>query len=139
MTAYLPMTDKNLFPVSHQQIIKTHTGGRSLLCPHRYRTVNLSDRNPPEVSLSKICITAPCNCYTFCQTFLAPCLYFNTGFRYFLARTSHIREAGISWRVRIVAPHIPHVLYAFVYEIVKVHPQAPACILDKINSGLISP
>ena len=49
------------------------------------------------------------------------------------------KKAGISWRVRIVAPHIPHVLYAFVYEIVKVHSQASACILDKINSGLISP
>ena len=49
------------------------------------------------------------------------------------------KKAGISWRVRIVAPHIPHVLYAFVYEIVKVHSQAPAYILDKINSGLISP
>ena len=51
----------------------------------------------------------------------------------------HIMKAGISWRVRIVAPHISHVLYVFVYEIVKVHLQADACILDKINSGLISP
>ena len=45
-------------------------------------------------------------------------------------------KAGISWRVRIVAPHISHVLYVFVYEIVKVHSQADACILDKIKSDL---
>jgi hypothetical protein len=42
------------------------------------------DRISPEVSLSKICIFAPCNCYTFCQTILAPYLNFNTGFWYFL-------------------------------------------------------
>ena len=36
-------------------------------------------------------------------------------------------KAGISWRIRKAAPHIPHVLYAFAYEIVKVHLQAPAC------------
>ena len=47
-----------------------------------------------------------------------------------------IMKAGISWRVRIVAPHISHVLYVFVYEIVKVHSQADACILDKIKSDL---
>lgn len=47
---------------------KIHTGGRSLLCPHRYRTVIQIDRISPEVSLSKICIFAPCNCCTFCQT-----------------------------------------------------------------------
>ena len=30
-------------------------------------------------------------------------------------------EAGSSWRVRIAAPHIPHVPYVFTYSIFKVH------------------
>ena len=30
-------------------------------------------------------------------------------------------KAGSSWRVRIAAPHIPHVPYVFVYLIFKVH------------------
>ena len=38
--------------------IKIHTGGSSVLCPHRSRTVILVDRNTPEVSLLKICIIA---------------------------------------------------------------------------------
>ena len=43
----------------------------------------LVDRKSPEVSLLKICIIALCNCFTFCQTFIAPCLYFNTLFQHF--------------------------------------------------------
>ena len=35
-------------------------------------------------------------------------------------------EAGSSWRVRIAAPHIPHVPYVFTYSIIKVH--TPTCV-----------
>ena len=35
-------------------------------------------------------------------------------------------EAGSSWRVRIAAPHIPHVPYVFEYSIIKVH--SPTCV-----------
>ena len=35
-------------------------------------------------------------------------------------------EAGSSWRVRIAAPHIPHVPYVFTYSIFKVH--KPTCV-----------
>ena len=86
---YLPMTTTKLFPGSHQQtkllsklFQKTHTSDSSLHCPHRYRTVILNWPENPEVSLSKICLIAPCNCYTFCQTFIAHRLNFNTRFQY---------------------------------------------------------
>ena len=35
-------------------------------------------------------------------------------------------EADGSWRIRIAAPHIPHVPYVFTYSIFKVH--MPTCV-----------
>ena len=71
--------------ISRQQ--KIHTGGRSLLCPHRSCTVIQIDRISPEVSLSQICFIALCNCYTFCQILLAPYLCFNVIFQHFFTFT----------------------------------------------------
>ena len=45
-------------------------------------------------------------------------------------------KAGISWRIRKAAPHIPHVLYAFDYVLVKVRLQAPACFGIKSTPDL---
>lgn len=74
-----------------------------------------------------------------CRIFLAPYLNFNIIFQYFLVYTSTKKaKAGISWRIRKVAPHIPHVLYALIYEIVKVQLQASARIQDKIKAEIIS-
>ena len=74
------------------KISNCNTGGRSLLPPilvlHRH--LNSPDYrflHNPEVSLSQICFTALCNCYTFCQILLAPYLSFNTSFQYFLTFT----------------------------------------------------
>ena len=128
------MTTTNRFPGSHQQtklfsnpFQKTHTSDSSLHCPHRYRTVIPNWPENPEVSLSKICLIASCNCCTFCQTFIAHCLNFNTRFQHSLVCTSTQKmEAGSSWRVRIAAPHIPHVPYVFTYSIIKVH--TPTCV-----------
>ena len=127
------MTTTKTFPGSHQQ---TNFLNTVQVAAHYTAHIGIApsilvDRKSPEVSLLKICIIALCNCFTFCQTFIAPSSYKNLPYLY--------RKADSSWRVRIVAPHIPHVLYAFVYKIVKVHLQAHACILDKINFGLISP
>nr|DAM74289.1 MAG TPA: hypothetical protein [Caudoviricetes sp.] len=71
--------------ISRQQ--KIHTGGRSLLYPHRSCTVIQIDRISPEVSLSQICFIALCNCYTFCQILLAPYLCFNVVFQHSLTFT----------------------------------------------------
>ena len=96
----------------------------------------------PEVSLLKICIPAPHNCCAFCQTLIAPNLTSIRCFR-ILSLTLPIiycidkKKAGCSRRVRIVAPHIPHVLYAFTYSIVKVR-QAESLLPSESFHDLIS-
>ena len=46
----------------------------------------------------------------------------------------HNMKAGFSWRVRIVAPHIPHVLHVSEYSIINVQiSQTPSDLLDKIH------
>ena len=40
-------------------------------------------------------------------------------------------KAGVLWRILKAAPHIPHVLYALVYEIVKVQSQTSSAFWIK--------
>ena len=108
---------------------KCHTGDRSLLCPHRSCTVIQIDRaeisSHPGSIIIKNMYPRPHNCCAFCQTLIAPNL---TSIRCFRIPSLTLpiiyridkKKAGFSRRVRIVAPHIPHVLYAFAYSIVKV-------------------
>ena len=135
------MTNRNSAPISHQQITKKsiqvagHYSAHIGIAPsfkltgflrkyHYQKHVSL-----PRVTATHFARHSPLLTFTSIPNFCIPS-----------HEPSIIKsKAGISWRVRIVAPHIPHVLCAFVYEIVKVHSQASACILDKINSGLISP
>ena len=43
-------------------------------------------------------------------------------------------KADFSWRIRIAAPHIPHVLYESEYSIINVQiSQIPSDFLDKIH------
>ena len=96
---------------THFSFHNSHTSGRSVLCPHRNRTVIFVTeisrflRNL-EVSLSRICFIAPHTCCAFCQVFLAPCLYFNALFGISSCSLRQWSGAGISWRTSIVATHI---------------------------------
>ena len=84
----------------------------------------------------------PHNCCAFCQTLIAPNL---TSIRCFRIPSLTLpiiycidkKKAGCSRRVRIVAPHIPHVLYAFTYSIVKVR-QAESLLPSVSFHDLIS-
>ena len=67
----------------------------------------------PEVSLFKICIIARTTAAHFAKH---QSLHTLVSIFSVLHHFDFLLKAGISWRVCIVAPHIPHVLYVFIFN-----------------------
>ncbi len=85
-----------------------------------FKLTGLQFFHSPEVSLLQICFIALCNCYTFCQIYLAPYLCFNVVFQHFLTFT-HLKKSRYLMANLPSGSTYPHVLYANQYSVFKVH------------------
>ena len=125
---YLPMTATKLFPSSHQQTKFLSTSLKKHIQVTAHYTVHIgiapsfqTDRKTrkyhyqryaslPHATAALFARHSSLTALTSIPVPVFPHIHFHPKMK-----------AGSSWRVRIAAPHIPHVLYVFTYSIINVH------------------
>ena len=127
------MTATKLFPGSHQQIKLLSVSFKKHIQVTAHYTVHIgiapsfqTDRKTRKYHYQRYASLPHATAALFARHSSLTALTSIPDFSIPSYTLPHKMEAGSSWRVRIAAPHIPHVPYVFAYSIIKVH--TPTCV-----------